>query len=61
METYVCKTTVKLSGTLHDELENEDVIYNELINNDGVVYTIYCYKNIAETLKNKGYSLKLIF
>ena len=56
METYTCKTTIKQSECLQTELEASEVIYNDLILNDGV-YTIYCTRMIANNIKNKGYKL----
>lgn len=54
-DTFICKVGKK--SNLEEELEESTVIYNSLILNDGVVYTIYCTRAVALQIKNKGYNL----
>lgn len=58
METYTCKTNLKTNDNLIKVLEESDVIYNDLELSDGIQYTIYCSRNTAQCLKNKGFCLK---
>ena len=58
METYTCKTTLKSSYCLKNELEESTVIYNDIEVNDHSMYTIYCNRATATQLKNKGFNLQ---
>lgn len=57
MDTFICKVSNKHNDAMQEELEASTVIYNSLMINDGVLYTIYCTRNTAFDIKNKGFNL----
>ncbi len=57
MDTFICKVSKKHNDAMQEVLEDSSVIYNSLMIDDGVMYTIYCTRDVACDIKNKGFNL----
>lgn len=62
METYTCHITRPHSQRFTEELEASTVIYNDILLNDNrILYTIYCARTTAQQLKSQGYPLVNVY